>query len=204
MVFLEAMDQGALHAFHHAHFPWLTPLVLKLTHLGDRPVILVLGLLACAGLAAVRWWWPSLLLLATVALSFGLVSVAKRVVDRPRPNARWSPPPVPQSRSFPSGHALQSTALFGTLALLLRRRMTRRSVRVGLVVAGFALPFLIGVTGLYLGYHYVTDVLAGWAGGASLVLACGWLDTILAPPVPVPVAASCLQPADPESEASKP
>lgn len=182
MVLLEAMDQGALHVFRHVHFPWLTSLVLKLTHLGDRSVVLVLALLAGAVLASLRGWRPAVLLLTAVGISLGLAPATKALVDRPRPNASWSPPPLPQSKSFPSGHALNACALYGSLALLLRRRTQRRRVRRALSVGGFLLPFLIGVTRLYLGYHYVTDVVAGWAAGASLALACSWLDTVIAPP----------------------
>ena len=79
------------------------------------------------------------------------------------------------SKAFPSGHALMATAFYLTLGNILYRLTEKRRVR-GLVI-GFsvALPALVGFSRVYLGVHYPTDVVAGWALGVSWATLCGSL-----------------------------
>jgi len=78
--------------------------------------------------------------------------------------------------SFPSGHAMISTAAYGALAYLAWRRLETRRARVLLWVAVLTLVVLVGFSRLYLGVHYLSDVLAGTAGGACwLALSIAWL-----------------------------
>ena len=88
----------------------------------------------------------------------------------------WRRVDLPPSPSFPSGHALESTAVYGGLALTLGRRLRRRCPRAVVFALGVALPLLIGFSRVYLSVHYLTDVLAGWAAGLALALLAGWAD----------------------------
>jgi undecaprenyl-diphosphatase len=81
-----------------------------------------------------------------------------------------------------------SSAVYVTLALVVARRLRRRRQRVLVVGGGLALVLVIGLTRLYLGVHYPTDVLAGWALGLGVALACGWLEGRWAAPHGVPSA----------------
>jgi membrane-associated phospholipid phosphatase len=71
--------------------------------------------------------------------------------------------------SFPSGHALVSLAVYGSIALVLGRRLRRRSDRIVLFGATGVLVLAIGFSRLYLGVHFLSDVLAGFAAGAAWV-----------------------------------
>ncbi len=96
------------------------------------------------------------LLLVIVALGVELLSqILKLVFHRPRPDPFFGIAP-PSSYSFPSGHALISMVFYGTLGILLSRRA---SIRLAL----YGLAALIGFSRIYLGVHYPTDVLAGFA-----------------------------------------
>ena len=104
-----------------------------------------------------------------------LVEAAKWAFRRPRPHAF-----VPLFRatgySFPSGHAFLGLVVFGLLGYFAlaeaRRRGVSRSKEVVIMLGAGLLALGIGVSRVYAGVHYPTDVLAGWAGGAAWLLLC--------------------------------
>jgi undecaprenyl-diphosphatase len=116
----------------------------------------------------VRAWWTALWLVATVALATGLQQSLKAVVGRARPV--W-PDPVDSAHyaAFPSGHAMTATVVLGLLLWLLHRRgvgrvLWRTAVTLAVVsVAG------VGLTRVWLGVHWPSDVLGGWLLGATVV-----------------------------------
>jgi membrane-associated phospholipid phosphatase len=80
---------------------------------------------------------------------------------------------VPATYSFPSGHALFSMCFYTTIAWLLAREMCRLRVQVCLVIVAATLIILIGLTRIYLGVHYPSDVIAGYlAAGFWLCIVC--------------------------------
>ena len=105
--------------------------------------------------------------LATLVLYLSL----KPIIGRPRPDL-WRPRLVAETGfSFPSGHALASAAFYPLLAWA-----TLRLRRVRFVLVGVGLPLFVGLGRLYLGVHWPTDVLAGWAlGAAQTAAAIRWL-----------------------------
>jgi undecaprenyl-diphosphatase len=143
-----------------------------ITNLGG---VVVLALIAIA--AGLLLWYRGVPLVAAAAPAFALgvaatlADVGKQVVDRARPGvglrliAEGEP-------SFPSGHATDSAAVFLTLGLVLAVFVLRRPLaRLATVAAGGLLVAAIGVSRLVLGVHWPTDVLAGWALGATAALA---------------------------------
>ena len=92
----------------------------------------------------------------------------KALIDRPRPDFRLFPNET--ETSFPSGHSQNNMALYIGLLLVLLLIINAPKLRAWLTVALIALPLIIGITRLYFGVHYISDVLAGWSVGALLAI----------------------------------
>jgi undecaprenyl-diphosphatase len=83
---------------------------------------------------------------------------------------------LPHSASFPSGHSMLSAVVYLTAALLVANRLQGRRLHAYLIGWSLLLAFLIGISRLYLGVHYFTDVVAGWIGGLIWALFCRWVE----------------------------
>ncbi|MBC8108515.1 MAG: phosphatase PAP2 family protein [Anaerolineae bacterium] len=102
-----------------------------------------------------------------------LSTALKHFFDRPRPGA------VPHlsyvyTSSFPSGHSMLSAAVYLTLGSLLMRFQPRRRLKIYFLFVATVLTVLVGISRVYMGVHYPTDVLAGWTAGLVWALIC-WL-----------------------------
>lgn len=141
--------------------------MLGMTFLGGR---YFLGPL-CLALVCTLWWRnheKEAYLLAGLSLATGLLEVLlKNLFQRPRPEL-WERLAHASGYSFPSGHALASTTICGALAYLLRERYPQKKR----LIYGFALVWILlsGLTRLYLGVHWPTDVLGSWILGSVLLL----------------------------------
>jgi undecaprenyl-diphosphatase len=153
--------------------PWLEEAVRDVTALGSAPA-LVIAVLAVAGfLALAKAWRPAIFTLAASGGGLLVSSLLKYVVDRPRPDL------VPHGNliyttSFPSGHSMMSAVVYLTLAALVARLMTKKRLKGYALGIAMTLTLLVGVSRIYLGVHWPSDVLAGWAAGAAWASAC-WL-----------------------------
>ena len=153
--------------------PWIEEVGRDLTALGG---VTIIGLVTAA-VAATLWLVGqrrSAVLLVFAVVSGALLSFAlKRGFDRPRP-ALVPHETTVYTASFPSGHSMLSAVAYLTLGALVARVLPRKRLKA--FVLGWALLFtgLAGVSRVYLGVHWPTDVLAGWAIGASWAVAC-WL-----------------------------
>lgn len=147
---------------------WLTSFMKAVSWLGSTAVIVPLLMIVALFLVLRRRDWrnPALLALA-VAGATGLYNLFKPIVDRMRPPADlaivhyWG-------GSFPSGHATQSIAFYGMLAILLSTGRSGRT-RVLLCVGASLIVLVVGASRIYLGAHWMTDVLGGWALGVVLL-----------------------------------
>ena len=121
-------------------------------------------------LAQRRWSAVLVLLLAGVGAQLMTIFL-KHHFMRTRPSAvpHWV---EESSWSFPSGHSLDSAAIYLTLGVLLARRARPPVTQVSLVAGALFLSFLIGLSRIYLGVHYPTDVLAGWSAGTAWAIIC--------------------------------
>jgi undecaprenyl-diphosphatase len=152
---------------------WLRDAALEMTVLGGRTVLIVVLIVSLAYLALDRKY-GAMGFVVIAASGGGLLSVTmKYLIGRERPNI--VPPLVSAaSPSFPSEHSMVAVVIYLALGALLARFATRRRVRTYCVSVGLLLAFLVGSTRVYLGVHYPTDVLGGWAAGLAWALAC-WL-----------------------------
>jgi undecaprenyl-diphosphatase len=152
---------------------WLPPMVLDITALGGMTILALVTLVAAGYLMLMRRYGATVLVVIA-SLGGGVLSEGlKRMFARTRPDV------VPhlvvvESLSFPSGHSMAAAVIYLTLGALLARFTARRRIRVYVLGVSFGLTFLIGITRVYLGVHYPTDVLAGWAAGLAWALVC-WL-----------------------------
>lgn len=150
---------------------WVTAVMRAVTTLGS-PVGVTLTVVAGAGLLWLRSRRPSYWVIAGLALGgAGLIeTVTKDVVDRARPPAALRVTEVSADGfSFPSGHATLAAAGYGVLAVLVVRQYGRLLTRVAVWAVAVAASAAVGFSRLYLGVHWLTDVLAGW------LLASIWL-----------------------------
>jgi undecaprenyl-diphosphatase len=150
---------------------WMAEMMRDLTSLGSTVVLTLLLLLVLGYLAIARNRAAMLLMLASVAGGQLLSTLFKLGFNRPRPDLIPQTPEV-FTTSFPSGHAMLSAVTYLTLAALLTRLDTRRSVKHYFMGVGILLTLLVGISRVALGVHWPTDVLAGWCLGAAWAITC--------------------------------
>ena len=124
-----------------------------------------LGLAAAAAFLLRGWRRGAVLVVVTLAGAWLLDTGLKTLFARARPDAFFDYYPAPQSFSFPSGHALFAVCFFGGIAVLLSHRLQGRLAWILLWALALALIILIGASRVYLGVHYPTDVMGGFAVG---------------------------------------
>lgn len=153
--------------------PWIEGLMRDLTAMGGVAV-LTLVTLGVAGFVAIRRQFHALwLLFAAIGGGLVLNLLLKDLINRSRPAV------VPHlmhetSASFPSGHSMLSAVVYVTLGALLARLVEPLKLKVYVLVMGLMFSFLVGLSRVYLGVHYPTDVLAGWTMGSLWAVIC-WL-----------------------------
>lgn len=157
---------------------WLVEAGQEITALGGIAVLLLFVLAVMGYLLRQRAYgalW--LVLIATTGgtlLSFAL----KFFFGRERPDAVLHLVTV-RSPSFPSGHAMLSAVVYLTLGALLTQVTPRKVDKIYFIIVAIVLTLLIGVSRVYLGVHYPTDVLAGWSVGLAWALLCWTVARIL-------------------------
>jgi undecaprenyl-diphosphatase len=152
---------------------WLQGVASDVTSLGG-PAVLTFITLAIGGyLLVIRRWGTAALVGLSVASGSLLSTGLKLAFDRPRPDLVPHAVAV-SSASFPSGHAMLSAVTYLTVGALLMRAQGRVVAKVYVFAVAVLLTVAIGVSRVYLGVHWPTDVLAGWCVGAAWALLC-WL-----------------------------
>ena len=130
MNFLEAWDIGIRDGLEPLHRPWLTHLMRFLSALGTNEVLAVVALLSMVFFIFIGRWRTGLCLVAAGLLGYGIEHAVKPWVNRPRPDVKWVEPQDKKTTpSFPSGHALLTMAVYGTLALSLAAAMENRKAK---------------------------------------------------------------------------
>ena len=168
---------GGLTAFDSTVTAWvrafmnlrLTHWMLAITDLGSLPLVTALTVFTVLYLFAHRDWGDGLGITVASLGSWWLEIQLKLMFLRPRPDIPHLAPAT--GYSFPSGHATVTSALFFTLALVYCRHAASRTGRALVLIGAALLVLLVGISRVYLGVHYPSDVVAGWAVGGLLTLA---------------------------------
>jgi undecaprenyl-diphosphatase len=137
-----------------------------------------LGLIAAAVFLVRGWRRGALLVVVTIAGAWLLDTGLKLFFARARPEPFYDYYPAPSSHSFPSGHALFSVCFVGGLAVLLTHRLNNRVAQVTVWLLASVIILLIGSSRVYLGVHYPTDVVGGYAVGLAWVTAVAFGDRL--------------------------
>lgn len=156
----------------HAVGPnWVTDLFTDVTTLGSGLFVTLVCCIVVGYLLLVRHARTALVFAASVVLAALSVYVLKDFFERPRPTL-VAPLMALQSYSFPSGHSTISAAVYPTLGALLARVVSRKRLKIYFMSVAMLVTLAVGVSRVYLGVHYPTDVLAGWCVGLSWSLMC--------------------------------
>jgi undecaprenyl-diphosphatase len=173
-----ALDEALLLALRSAADPavplgprWLHELARDITALGSNAILLLAGLAVTGFLALQHRWRAALLVVLAVGGGVLLGTLLKLGYDRPRPEL------VPHAvqvytASFPSGHALGAAVTYLTFGAILAAASPQRRVKIYCLTLAVSLALLVGASRVYLGVHWPSDVLAGWAAGAAWALLC--------------------------------
>jgi undecaprenyl-diphosphatase len=150
---------------------WLARVARDVTALGSVIVLTISTLLVEGYLLLTRRFGAALFLVCAAAGGQSLNAALKYLYGRERPDPafRWT---EIDSLSFPSGHATSSAVIYLTLAVLLARLAEKNSHKAYIIGSAFLLSFFVGITRVYLGVHYPTDVIAGWAVGVVWAQFC--------------------------------
>lgn len=181
----EEMGEGETGAFDTAvmlamrtgdhHDPigpaWFEFAVRDITALGGYAVLTLITLFAVGFLITTKRYADALLLFVSIAGADILSETLKVGFARPRPDLVAHVVEV-SSASFPSGHAMVSAATYLTIGALLARVQEKRSVKTYIHATAVLLALMIGLSRVYLGVHWPTDVLAGWCLGAAWSIFC--------------------------------
>lgn len=166
------LDEGALRWMAHHVTDWRDVRALEITSLGSGTVVLAFSALSASLLALLGRRHYAALVVVAVAGGWILSPILKALFGRDRPRVvEWRVPHAGQA-SFPSGHALMAMVLYVVLAYVIHRIANRTWVSVLAIVLALLLVMLIGITRVYLGVHYPSDVLAGYAVGFAWAMFC--------------------------------
>jgi membrane-associated phospholipid phosphatase len=167
---LVSIDRLVANAFHHNATPLASNFFLILTRFGLE-ILWIAVILFALYFIYKRQWLSLLMLLVTVGGGQILNYSLKFFFSRPRP-AFDDPIITALHYSFPSGHAMLSFISYGLLAYYLFVRTPSRPRRLLIITAAVLLIGLIGLSRIYLGVHYLSDVIAGYAAGAFWLTSC--------------------------------
>lgn len=158
--------------------PWAEQMATDITALGGYTVLTLVTALVVVYLWLLRRWRASAVVLVSVIGGMIISQGMKALFQRARPDL------VPHivdvhTMSFPSGHSTLSAVVYLTLGALLATVQPGRRVKVFIMGAALFIAMLVGLSRIYLGVHWPTDVLAGWSVGAAWALLCAAIADLL-------------------------
>ncbi|PZG12585.1 phosphatidic acid phosphatase [Micromonospora craterilacus] len=168
------LDEPVLRAAMAARTPQLNAAVTAFTDLGGPVIMPILAAVAAIALAIWhRQVGPVVLMAVATAGSLLMTTVGKALVGRIRPPLADAVAPYETSASFPSGHTLNAVVVAGVVAYLLVLRQQRWRTRAATVAAAVVFAVAMGLSRVFLGHHWLTDVLVAWTLGLA------WLAVVI-------------------------
>lgn len=157
---------------------WLQEVARDITGLGGMAILTFLSLAAAGYLLLCRKLRAMWFLIFAIGSGILVSTLLKHGFDRPRPDL------VPHgsyayTTSFPSGHSMMAAIVYLTVGALLAKVESKRRIKAYLMSIAVVLTVAIGISRVYLGVHWPTDVFAGWTGGATWAAACWMLANVL-------------------------
>lgn len=157
---------------------WFQELVRDVSALGSTGILTGVVLVVAGYLVVIHARREALFLVVAVSLGTLLNRILKLAIARPRPDI------VPHgtyvsNESFPSGHAANSAIVYLVLAMMIATLVTSRAGKIYVYAASIFVVAIVGLSRIYLGVHYPSDVIAGWMVGAIWALLCWYALTRL-------------------------
>jgi membrane-associated phospholipid phosphatase len=151
--------------------PALTTVTIVVTNVGSTVSMTIIAAATIVFLLVKRRFGDAVLVAVVAAGAGLLVTVGKATVGRERPPAEFRLV-TETNESFPSGHALASAAILGVVLVVLLPSIPGRAARIGVLVGVGLFWLSIGLSRLYLGVHWATDVIGGWVTGLAWLALC--------------------------------
>jgi undecaprenyl-diphosphatase len=156
------LDTPIRNAVHARSSPPLTAMMRGVSLCGSEVILAPLGVILVWWLVTAKRRRAAVVFAVAALGAEGLDQIMKLLFDTPRPEPFFGLA-SPITHSFPSGHAMESCCFFGVLAMILAARERSRLKRMAIFAAAALLVGLMGFSRVYLGFHYPTDVVAGYA-----------------------------------------
>jgi len=173
-------DTYILHTLHPGPDPsdpvgpaWLYRAMADLTSMGSLAVLTLIAIIAVGYLVLCRRMLQAIALIVGLGGGLALSESLKQLFMRTRPPEIYRASES-LNASFPSGHTLMATVFYLTIGVMLAGALKHRFLRVYVLLVGMLLAVIVGITRVYLGVHWASDVLAGWSVGAAWATLC-WL-----------------------------
>lgn len=160
---LSAYDPAVTAGFVSARSDVGTVVARGFTFFGSTAALLPLTLALVLLFVLRRRWVAAAVVAAGMSLSLTLTVLLKNSIGRIRPPAVDVLGALNDGFAFPSGHTLNGTVFFGLVTGLVLTRCHSRTTRIATVAGGVLMALGIGLSRVYLGYHWLTDVMAGWS-----------------------------------------
>jgi len=167
---LANLDKPALALSESLRSPGLDAFVTGFTNIGGGIGMPILASILTAWLTFLsRNWRPLILIGGAAAVSIMATTFGKKLVGRTRPDHADAVPPYEDSPSFPSGHTLNTTVVISLVVYLICLQFQATVVRVSAITGGTLFIIAMGLSRVFLGHHWLTDVMAGWLLGLTWV-----------------------------------
>jgi undecaprenyl-diphosphatase len=170
---LRHVDRQLLLALRNAGDPsrpwgplWVQEAARDITAMGSLAILAIVAAMVCGYLVLTAKRHAALTLFIAMAGGQMMSLLLKIGFGRPRPELAF--PPLPAfTASFPSGHSLMAAVTYLTIGVLLASGEARFRVKLYLLACGVVIAILVGISRVYLGLHWPSDIAAGWAIGAA-------------------------------------
>jgi len=166
---VSGVDSTILIGFAKVRTPWLTVVAVDLTALGSITLVVLVSTIALCVLLLLKDRMGALQLVAASVGAGILTTTIKNYIDRPRPETVTQLIQV-SGLSYPSGHSLAAASLYLTVAILVCRHLERTGHQIAILAMTVGIILLVGMTRIYLGVHYPSDVASGISLGAAWAL----------------------------------